>query len=291
MKNRPLVAACLAASLNTACATVLARDRQMVSVTSDLPGAEVQVNGVPLGKTPVQVPLDASTDHTIVVKVGSTVHTCVLSATIKPEWIVLDVVMGGVPVIVDAVTGKWRSLDSNFCHAAMPGAAVGRGEPAERAPAQGGSLLGDIVAEDDEDEGEQRDEAAGPAARPPAAALSLRPVVTPASIRRPDVRLADELDIEIEGERDERDEPRGRRDDERRARRDEEDRDRDGDRDRRDRDEQRDDELAPRAAARLDRDETPRRVESRPRRSSERSRSRRSPARRRDAACACDRSR
>jgi hypothetical protein len=289
MLHRPVVAACLAASLQTACATMLARDREMVSVTSDLPGAEVHVNGVPYGKTPVQLPVDGSTDQTITVKVGSTVHTCVLAATIRPEWVVLDVAMGGLPVIVDAVTGRWRSLDSTFCHAAMPGGGVALGQPEPRPRGQGGSLLGDIVAEDDEDQAEPAEEPgfARPTA-PARAPVSLRAVVTPASLRRSDVRLADELDIEIEGERDERaGERRPRRDDERRSRRDDERRERDDDLD-----ELRADERAPRAAARLDRDDTPRRVESRPRRSSERSRgARRSQSRRRDAACECDRSR
>jgi hypothetical protein len=282
MLHRPVVAACLAASLQTACATVLARDREIVSVTSDLPGAEVHVNGVPFGKTPVQLPVDASVDQTITVKVGSTVHTCVLSATIKPEWIVLDVVMGGIPVIVDAVTGKWRSLDSTFCHAAMPGVVVGPDGPPARPTGQGGSLLGDIVAEDEDGDEDATAAAPPPPPAPSASSVSLRTVVTPASIRRPDVRLADETDIEIEDERE------GRAG-ERRRRRDDERRDRD---DRDDRDELRDDEPVPRAAARLDRDDTPRRVESRPRRSSERSRgARRSQSRRRDAACECDRSR
>jgi hypothetical protein len=284
MLHRPVVAACLAASLQTACATVLARDREMVSVTSDLPGAEVHVNGVPYGKTPLQLPVDGSTDQTITIKVGSTLHTCVLAATIRPEWIVLDVAMGGIPVIVDAVTGKWRSLDSTYCHAAMPGGGVGLGEPPVRPTGQGGSLLGDIVAEDDD---EPADEPVG-APPPSRSPVSLRAVVTPASLRRPDVRLADELDIEIEDERDsEADERRPRRDAQRRGRRDDERRGRDDDQG-----ELAGDETAPRAAARLDRDDTPRRVDSRPRRSSERSRgARRSQSRRRDAACECDRSR
>ncbi len=113
-----LVALALA---GTACATLFESEVRPVSVLSEPEGAEVLVDGVRMGMTPVVIELLNQRSHVITLrKDGYKDVTCRLYATVAAHWVILDILGGLIPVIVDAATGKWKTLDSDHCGVILP---------------------------------------------------------------------------------------------------------------------------------------------------------------------------
>ena len=100
------------------CATLLAPSTHPLAIGSNPPAAEVYVNGVKRGTTPVELEFKADQSYTIEFKKeGYETVTHVVHSEVNVGWVVLDVVCGLVPVIVDAATGKWNKLDRSFIKA------------------------------------------------------------------------------------------------------------------------------------------------------------------------------
>ena len=100
------------------CATILNEDTRLVTVQSNLPGAQVVVDGRPVGPAPLTVPLTNSNEHQIMVHApGYAPQGCFLDASVGIGWVILDVILIPllIPIIVDAVTGEWRDLDQTNC--------------------------------------------------------------------------------------------------------------------------------------------------------------------------------
>jgi len=96
------------------CATILKGSIDQVDVSSDPNGAKIYVNGEFLGKTPVHLRLPAKKTFFIeFVKDGYEKKTYVLNSSVGAGWIVLDVLFGLIPVVVDASTGAWYEFDDN----------------------------------------------------------------------------------------------------------------------------------------------------------------------------------
>lgn len=88
---------------------------------SDPVGAEVYVDGARMGRTPVTLDLGNHRGYVVTFRAeGYDEVACVLSATTGTIWVVLDVLSGLVPVIVDAATGAWKSLDRSACNVVLP---------------------------------------------------------------------------------------------------------------------------------------------------------------------------
>ncbi len=97
------------------CATILKGSNETVDINSDPNGAKVYVNGQMLGKTPLQVKLSAKNTHYIeFVKEGYEKKTYILSSSVGGEWIILDILLGVLPLIIDAATGSWYNFDNNY---------------------------------------------------------------------------------------------------------------------------------------------------------------------------------
>lgn len=96
----------LAASAS-GCATVFNSRMGGVMVQSRTPGAQVLVDGMMAGQTPMIVPVSADRPHTITVNGAAGQFTCMTQNTIGVVWVVLDVLFGVFPLVVDAVTGAW----------------------------------------------------------------------------------------------------------------------------------------------------------------------------------------
>ncbi len=100
------------------CATVLAQKTKTISVQSNPPGATVFLDGNPVGVTPgaVQV-LNKSTHQIRFQLAGHQDGGCTLTSTVGAGWVILDVLflLALVPIIVDAVTGDWGSVDQVEC--------------------------------------------------------------------------------------------------------------------------------------------------------------------------------
>ncbi len=75
------------------------------------------------GVTPFSLDLNNHRDHTVVFrKEGYEDVVCNITATIEAKWVILDV-LGAItlaPIIVDAATGKWKSLDKEACNITLP---------------------------------------------------------------------------------------------------------------------------------------------------------------------------
>ena len=102
------------------CASILKGTSQDVFLVSEPSKAEIYIDGQLRGTTPLELELE--TDKTYVVEYrmdGYTTQTFNISNSIGAGWIILDVVCGLVPVVVDAVTGAWYSLDEDNISAVM----------------------------------------------------------------------------------------------------------------------------------------------------------------------------
>lgn len=102
------------------CATLFNSGSANVPMSSDPTGAEVIVDGNRRGTTPVTLELDNNSKHTVVFqKEGYKDVTCELGTSVGAGWVVLDVLGGLAPIIIDAATGKWKSLNTKNCNVTM----------------------------------------------------------------------------------------------------------------------------------------------------------------------------
>ncbi len=112
MRTKPLLLVALAVAL-TGCASILNDTSPPVTITSDPPGADVTVDGHYVGRTPLMTELSTKTSHQIKIeKDGYRGRTQFIQSNTGALWVVLDVLSGLVPIIIDAVTGDWAELET-----------------------------------------------------------------------------------------------------------------------------------------------------------------------------------
>lgn len=103
----------------TNCAALFNSSGGTVSFASDPDGAEVIIDGQSLGTTPVTLELDRSTTHQVVIKKDGAEKSYVLQNKVGAGWVVLDVLGGLIPIVVDAATGSWYTLQPKTINAQM----------------------------------------------------------------------------------------------------------------------------------------------------------------------------
>lgn len=96
--------------LVTSCATLFKGSTDKVNFGSNPIGAEVYVDGKLMGKTPLNLELVSKKTYVIEFKIEGQTKTVNLLNKVGAGWIVLDVLGGLIPVIVDAVTGDWYQI-------------------------------------------------------------------------------------------------------------------------------------------------------------------------------------
>lgn len=102
------------------CATLFGPNLHSLPVSSEPSGAEVYVNGFKMGTTPVELNLKADKSYTIEFrKEGYDTVTRVVNTKVGAGWVVLDVLGGLIPVVVDAATGNWNKLDQDVVNAVL----------------------------------------------------------------------------------------------------------------------------------------------------------------------------
>ncbi|WP_228236839.1 PEGA domain-containing protein [Allomuricauda sp. M10] len=102
------------------CATLFGKKSHALAIGSEPRGAEVYVNGFKMGTTPVELNLKADKSYTIEFrKEGYQSVSRVVNTKVGAGWIVLDVLGGIIPVIVDAATGNWNKLDQDAVNAVL----------------------------------------------------------------------------------------------------------------------------------------------------------------------------
>lgn len=102
------------------CATLFGKKSHALAVGSDPAGAEVYVNGFKMGNTPLELNLKADKSYTIEYrKEGYQSVTRIVNTKVGAGWIVLDVLGGLIPIVVDAATGNWNKLDQDTVNAVL----------------------------------------------------------------------------------------------------------------------------------------------------------------------------
>ncbi|GHG90925.1 PEGA domain-containing protein [Comamonas sp. JC664] len=101
-------------SLQVGCATVLASKTQPLPLSSAPDQADVYIDGVKRGTTPLTLELDPRRSYTIVFKKeGLEDKVFEVRNKVNAGWVVLDILFGLVPAIVDAGTGAWHELEAD----------------------------------------------------------------------------------------------------------------------------------------------------------------------------------
>jgi PEGA domain len=98
------------------CAAILGSSEKNFDLHSSPQGAEVYLDGARLGTTPVKARLDNHKTHTFVYrKKGYKDTSCTLVKGTGGGWVVLDILFGLVPVVIDAATDKWSQTKGSSC--------------------------------------------------------------------------------------------------------------------------------------------------------------------------------
>ncbi|MDH5715681.1 MAG: PEGA domain-containing protein [Candidatus Aminicenantes bacterium] len=106
--------------LLSGCATVFKGTSNNVNFSSDPSAAKVYVNGFLMGTTPVKLKLESKKVYQIEFKKeGFETKTFTITNHVGVGWVILDIVLGLVPVIVDAATGAWYELDQDNINAIL----------------------------------------------------------------------------------------------------------------------------------------------------------------------------
>lgn len=105
----------------SSCGTLLLQNEKDITLTTSPDAAEVWIQGVRMGITPMQIKLDNRSSHLITFrKEGHSDVSCQLNATVHGGIVVLGVITGLVPVIIDAATGGYKRIPRDTCIATLP---------------------------------------------------------------------------------------------------------------------------------------------------------------------------
>ena len=103
------------------CGTLFTPDIKAIPLHSNPVAAEVIIDGIPRGVTPMTLELSNRESHVIqFTKEGYKTVSCELHATVNNKIVVLDVLGGLVPLIVDAATGGLKILEEDLCSVELP---------------------------------------------------------------------------------------------------------------------------------------------------------------------------
>ncbi len=110
--------------VSSGCGAIFTPSSALVTLTSEPDGAEVRVDGFPVGRTPLQTYVSNRRHHHVTFEYGGQETGCILEASVGAGWVVLDVLLGLIPVVIDAATGGWTTLNDGGCHAQFGDAQV-----------------------------------------------------------------------------------------------------------------------------------------------------------------------
>ena len=83
--------------------------------------SEAGVDGDVVGATPVTIDLSVREEHRVTFRLdGYDDVTCILNRRVGTTWIILDILSGVVPIIIDAATGSWYELADDTCNVTLP---------------------------------------------------------------------------------------------------------------------------------------------------------------------------
>ncbi|HVY48426.1 MAG TPA: PEGA domain-containing protein [Minicystis sp.] len=93
------------------CASVIRGTHADVPINARPSKAEVWVDGVQQGQTPLKVSMEVNSAHTVVVRApGYKDQTIRTDRYVSGGYVALDILLGLLPAIVDAATGAWYAI-------------------------------------------------------------------------------------------------------------------------------------------------------------------------------------
>ena len=102
------------------CATIFKGEYRNVRINSDPDGAKVYINGDYFGETPLKLELRPNQSYTVEFRrEGYKTEVRQIQNRIGWGWVVLDVITGVVPVLIDALTGAWYDFDQKYVNAIL----------------------------------------------------------------------------------------------------------------------------------------------------------------------------
>jgi len=88
--------------------------------TSEPSSADVLIDGQSSGKTPLTLKLIQKHDYTVTFRApGHEDRTYRMNNHVGAAWIILDILGGVIPVVIDAATGSWYSLEDSSVHGVL----------------------------------------------------------------------------------------------------------------------------------------------------------------------------
>lgn len=146
MKKIALVAAAMSLS---ACGALFNGGPQNVMVSSNPAGAEVWVDGTNRGITPATLQLSKDQNHTVTLRrAGYQEQTVTINRRLSSTYLILDILGGLVPVIVDAATGSWYVLSTDNVNVNMDGSSTamsGQLTPDQLGAVRLGASVGEFI--------------------------------------------------------------------------------------------------------------------------------------------------
>jgi hypothetical protein len=102
------------------CAALFGKKMHTVSLQSSPGDADVYVDGMLRGRTPLMLELQPNKSYNITFKKpGYADQTQILSNSVGTHWVVLDVLGGLLPIVIDAATGSWYQFNSDVVGATL----------------------------------------------------------------------------------------------------------------------------------------------------------------------------
>lgn len=125
LRPRPVASNLLALTVTllfaAGCGTLFNSSTKAVAMSSEPSEAEVYIDGNRMGTTPITLELDNQENHAVVFrKDGYQDVTCDIKTKVGAGYVILDILGGLIPVIIDAATGEWESLDTKTCNVNLP---------------------------------------------------------------------------------------------------------------------------------------------------------------------------
>jgi hypothetical protein len=148
MKKIGLVVAAMSLSSLSACGALFNGGPANVTVNSNPAGAEVWVDGTNRGVTPATLQLSKGQNHTVTLRrAGYQEQTVVINRKVSGTYVILDVLGGLLPIIIDAATGSWYVLDTDEVNVDLQSGTAMSGQltPEQLGAVRLGASIGDFI--------------------------------------------------------------------------------------------------------------------------------------------------
>jgi hypothetical protein len=115
------------------CATIFRGPNQTVNLNASMAGADVFIDGIKVGVTPLKLSLKTDQQYTVTFKkAGFKDVNYRLTNRVGTLWVVLDVISGLIPLIVDIATGAWYEFETTDVNVVLEPGTLNTVDPAPR---------------------------------------------------------------------------------------------------------------------------------------------------------------